>query len=489
MSKGFALALVFLFLTASCIIVTKPVSGATMTENSWVTKAPMHFARANIGVAVANGQIYAIGGDNGTEMGNVSPGTSMTMNVVNVSEAYNPSSNTWVSTDPMPTARALFGTAVYQNKIYCIGGYNGANLFIGPESWNWETKYYDISANEVYDPATNTWATKASIPTPRYSAATNIVDGKIYFIGGYTMANLGKSDNITQVYDPQTDSWATKSSAPLPVVSSASAVVDNNIYVLGMNKSRSFIEIYDPTNDTWIVGGITPLDYWSTGAATNGVDALKRIYFFNENRTDIYDPATDNWTVGATAPTDRLLAIVAVLNETFYLIGGRTGQWGYITMEYPTTLNEQYIPVGYGTPDPSYVLTHTPPKILLLLPPNQTYNESSFSLVFSTDKDVNWAAYSLDEQQNVTLTDNCTIKGGAIINFTLTNMKNGFHNITIYANSTFGYLASETINFKVAKPEPFPTAPVAAISVAVVTVAVVAAGLLVYFKKHKSSKQ
>ena len=483
MSKALALAFVLVFLTASSTILAIPVSGVAVAENSWVTRAPMHFARANIGVAVANGQIYAIGGDNGTEMGNVSPGTSLTINVVNVIEVYNPSSDTWVSAAPMLTARALFGTAVYQNKIYCIGGYSGAAVFIGPENWNWETKYYDIAANEVYDTVTNTWATKASIPTPRFSAATNIVNDKIYVIGGYTQANIDVA-NITQVYDPQADSWATKSSAPLPVTSSASAVVDNNIYVLGRNQSGSFIEIYNPANDVWSIGGKAPLAYWSTGAATNGVNAPKRIYFFNENKTDIYDPATGNWTTGTPPPTDRLLAIVAVVNEVFYLIGGRTGQWGYITMEYPSTLNEQYIPVGYGTPDPSYVLAHTPPKISLLPPENQTYNESSFSIVFSPDRDVNWAAYSLDEQQNVTLTGNYTIKGGDIINFTLSNMKNGFYNITIYANSTFGYLASETINFSVAKPESFPVVPVAAAAVVVAFVLVVI-GLLVYLKKHK----
>ena len=476
MSKAFALALVLVFLTTACLIVDKPVSGANMTENSWVTKTPMHFTRANIGVAVVNGQIYAIGGDNGTEIGNVSPGTSMTMNVVNVNEAYNPSSDTWVSAAPMPTARALFGTAVYQNKIYCIGGYSGKVVFIGPESWNWETKYYDISANEVYDPATNTWATKASLPTPRYSSATNIVNGKIYFIGGYTKANLGKSDNINQVYDPQTDSWETKSSAPMPVVSSASAVLDNNIYVLGMNQSRSIVEIYYPANDTWSIKGITPLGYWSTGAATSGVDALKRIYFFNENRTDIYDPVTDNWTAGATAPTDRLLGIVAVVNETFYLIGGRTGQWGYITMEYPTTLNEQYIPVGYGTPDPSYLMEITPPKISVLSPLNQTYNESSVPLILNADKAVNWTSYNLDGQQNVTFSGNTN----------LTDISNGVHNITVYAQDTFGNIgSSQTTSFTIAKPEPesLPIVPVIAVSVAVLSLVV--AGLLVYHKKHK----
>ena len=242
----------------------------------------------------------------------------------------------------------------------------------------------------------------------------------------------------------------------MPVVSSASAVVDNNIYVLGMNQSRSFVEIYYPANDTWSIKGITPLGYWSTGAATNGVDALKRIYFFNENRTDIYDPVTDNWTAGATAPTDRLLGIVAVVNETFYLIGGRTGQWGYITMEYPTTLNEQYIPVGYGTLDPSYLMEITPPKISVLSPLNQTYNESSVPLILNADKTVNWTNYSLDGHQNVTFSGNTN----------LTDISNGVHNITIYAQDTFGNIgSSKTTSFTVAKPEPesFPVVPVIAV--------------------------
>jgi len=41
MSKGFALVLVLVFLTASYIIVAKPtLSSDEVTENSWTTKAP-----------------------------------------------------------------------------------------------------------------------------------------------------------------------------------------------------------------------------------------------------------------------------------------------------------------------------------------------------------------------------------------------------------------------------------------------------------------
>ncbi|MGD0204645.1 MAG: hypothetical protein ABSC20_12185 [Candidatus Bathyarchaeia archaeon] len=46
MSKGFALVLVLVFLTASCVMVAKPVSGASAVENTWVSKAPMQVAIA-----------------------------------------------------------------------------------------------------------------------------------------------------------------------------------------------------------------------------------------------------------------------------------------------------------------------------------------------------------------------------------------------------------------------------------------------------------
>jgi len=83
-------------------------------------------------------------------------------------------------------------------------------------------------------------------------------------------------------------------------------------------------------------------------------------------------------------------------------------------------------------------------------------------------------------------------------NITLTALSNGLHNVTVYANDTFGSMgASETISFTVTAPEssetitpeptsssePFPTVQVAVASAA--SVAVAGAGFLVYFRKRK----
>ena len=156
MSKSYALVLFLLFLTASCIIAAKPASSsADLVEDSWVSKAPMHEARANFGIAVVNGKIYAFGGDSGSPMGNAVPAEIRTADTVSTNEECDPSSDTWTFKKPMPTARALLGVAVYQNKVYCIGGYYGRYTYTNGVLD--KTEYFNTGVNEVYDPATNTW--------------------------------------------------------------------------------------------------------------------------------------------------------------------------------------------------------------------------------------------------------------------------------------------------------------------------------------------
>ena len=134
MSKSVALLLVLFFMVASCLVVAKPAfSSADVTEDSWVSKAPMHDARSGLGVAVVNGKIYAIGGASNNGF-------------LATNEEYDPATNTWALKAPMPTPRSDFGIAVYQNKIHCIGEY--------------ADRFSATGVNEVYDPVTNTWATK-----------------------------------------------------------------------------------------------------------------------------------------------------------------------------------------------------------------------------------------------------------------------------------------------------------------------------------------
>ncbi len=249
MNKTVALLLVLIILIAATAIATKSVrSSEEATENSWTIKAPIQIARAHIGVAVVNERIYVIGGDAGSEVGNVIPGWGHTYNVV--------------------------------------------------------------SNNEEYDPATNTWETKTPPPCELTSYASVVVDDKIYFIGAYTNSSGLRTGAFFQIYDPESDTWSTGTEAPT--------------YGIGAGLG-----------------------------ATTGLTAPKQISVFEETTTYTYDFTADSWAINTSMPTARLIVGVAVVNDTFYVVGGRSGQHGYITMMYPSSVNEQYTPIGYETPNPT----------------------------------------------------------------------------------------------------------------------------------------
>jgi hypothetical protein len=159
------------------------------------------------------------------------------------------------------------------------------------------------------------------------------------------------------------------------------------------------------------------------------------------------------------------------IGENTTLIGLSDGSHSLVVYAYDTVGN-------VGAQRVTFTIA-VPPKIGVLSPLNQTYDESSVPLIFTVDKTVNWTGYSLDGKQNVTVIGNSTV----------TNMTNGLHSITVLANDTFGNIvASETVDFSVEvpvetpKPQPelFPmTLVVASIGAAVI----VGLGLLVYFKK------
>jgi hypothetical protein len=362
----------------------------------------------------------------------------------------------------MPTARSAFGIAVYQDKIYCIGGYTDGFSATG--------------VNEVYNPATNTWETKASMPTPRLNIQANVVDGKIYLMGG------SPNGTLNQVYNPANDTWQTKASVPTTVSSYASAVVDNKIYVVTSNLNQ----IYDAEKDSWSIGAPTPLPaVLGSAGATTGVKAPKRIYVFGADANlpfwqlttrsftaQSYDPKTDSWTVCAFMPTGRYSASVAVVDDLVYVIGGfttefRTDRFTLNPIYTYSVMNQQYTPFGYGT---------VPLVVSVVSPENKTYAANNVSLAFTLNKPAVWMGYSLDGQETVTVTGNTTLNA----------LSNGLHNITVCAKDEFENTgASETISFSVDVPEPPEYFPTILVIAPFASVAVVGVGLLVYFKKRK----
>ena len=400
-TKSVAFLLVFLSVLSLCIFKVQPVSA---DENSWVTKQSMRTARSGLGVAVANGKIYAFGGDGGS----------------NVTEEYNPVTNTWTAKKPMPTGRSRFGIAVYQNKIYVMGGATAKGF---------------TAVNEVYDPLTDTWETKAPLPrNGRAELTASVVNGKIYVVGGYFFGLYLISSSVLDVYDPETDTWTTKSPMPATVYSCSSAVVDNKIYVIENSfdtRVGSLNQIYDTENDSWSYGRSIPVGVaGAVAVATTAVFAPKRIYVIGgdastNSSNQVYNPENDTWSIGAQLPTSRTYLGVAVIDDTLYAIGGRNSDGTSVDA------NERYRPFAYGT---------MPPVLRVVSPESRVYNVSSIPVVFTATKSIDWSGYSLDSLANVTVGEDAT----------LTELSEGNHSIAVYANDTFGNMgSSSTVSFSV----------------------------------------
>lgn len=358
-----AFALLLLVLSFSISIFSIFVVSAA--EDSWTTKAKMPSKKTGFGVAVVDRKIYAIGGH---PLGGVT---------TDINEEYDPATNRWMSKKSMPNPLAWFGTAVYQNEIYVIGG----AWFLGGTG----SEKTDVL---VYNPAADTWNTsKTPMPTARAGIEAQVVDGKIYVIGGRN-SDEGVI-NVTEVYDPVTDTWATKTPIPTPVSSYASAVVDDKIYIIGgltQTENGTVVsrvglnQIYDPKTGTWSSGMPIPISNGANAGATSGIMAPNRIYIIGGGLNQIYDPANDSWTVGIPIPNsaDRLEnfddVVIAVVNDQLYAMGGI-----YLGEDGNThSVNEQYTPIGYIPEFPSWtILPLLLSAILLVIICKRNYQKQS----------------------------------------------------------------------------------------------------------------
>jgi hypothetical protein len=461
-------------LSSALLVYVDPASAETDSENTWRAAAPVPEAVVGSRAGVVGGKVYVMAGY--------------------LNYQYDPASDTWTARKPMPTPRILFGMAVWQNKIYVIGGGKG----VDSTNYRWSLL---SDAVEVYDPSTDTWQTKQPMPTARADLQASVVNGQIYLVGGkgqlYLADGISRDRfnltiNLNEVYNVANDSWSTAEPVPYSVYSYTSAVCGDKIYIIGGQSLQApmlnlnYAQIYDCANNSWSFSAPMPTAVtFAAACATTGEAAPRRIYVIGgvlEGSYDsvvlgdvqIYDPQNDKWTFGASMPSVRNSHTVAVVDDRLYAIGGKPYGPPYPVLSGDKdtfTHNEVYTPFGYGSPDPAYVLEHYPPKISFLSPLNQTYNETDVSLLFNVDKTVDWMGYSLDGEQNVTITGNITLIG----------LSSGSHSITVYANDTYGNIgASELIYFSVEVP--FPTTLVFA---SIITVAAMGIGLLVYFKKRK----
>ncbi len=226
--------------------------------DQWSKKKSMALASHHVALAELNGKIYVVGGFVLPKSG------PPAWEPINNAWEYDPANDSWKALAAMPTKRGSPNAAAVNGKIYAIGG---ASTHPGSK----ETAVHparphrSVDVNEVYDPATNTWATRSPMPTARNHAAIGVVNNKIYIIGGRIGAAFmlvpAATVDIVEEYDPATDQWGgLKRSMPTPRSAMTWGTYKGRIYVAGgeMRNAQSYgayraVEAYDPVANSWSI--------------------------------------------------------------------------------------------------------------------------------------------------------------------------------------------------------------------------------------------
>lgn len=194
-------------------------------NDKWDILGKMNIPRYNHSVGVANGKIYAFGGQVDI------------VTTIDSIEEYDPATNKWSVKNPMPYKDSQFGIFSLNNKIYVIG--SSRENFL------------------EYDPITETWVRKGSYAyNDAHRHKIVYLNNKIYALGGmsyYTIPivlnTVYTSDDFVTAFTIGSDVMEPRSgkrSVPLTI---------NNVPTDGIYRAEAEIS-YDPNKIT--VSNVTP---------------------------------------------------------------------------------------------------------------------------------------------------------------------------------------------------------------------------------------
>jgi N-acetylneuraminic acid mutarotase len=230
------------------------VDAYNVATNTWSQVASLPSARAHLnGASMINGKLYVTGGSdmNGT--------WTRTLFV------YNPGTNSWSRKADMPRASCDGDQGVIAGQLYvytgCFAAKNLGRVFFR------------------YNPAMNTWVVRAAPRFDHSSGAGAVVNGKFYLAGGYDLVEASPTNSEfeelngkLEVYNPATNSWMTRAPMSRSKAGMAGAALNGKLYLAGGASSggefpENTLQAYDPMTNMWMMKAPMPTRH-SQGAAT-----------------------------------------------------------------------------------------------------------------------------------------------------------------------------------------------------------------------------
>ena len=284
-------------------------------QSFWKSGTKMPTPRSETASAVLGDKIYVIGGLDKKDK------------PLDIVEVYDVKLDKWSVAAPLPIPLDHSAADVFNEKIYLVGG-----------------KGIDSQTSNrlfIYDPVVNKWVEGKSMPTARYALTADFIDGMLFAIGGKNKELMGYAHetlNINEVYDPKADMWTTKALMPTQRHHAASAVLDGKLYVIGGRNTnfpqRLYLddnEMYDSKTNSW--QRLEPMPTKRSASDTAVVDGTIHVFggevcdeggksnkVFGDH--EVYDTKLNKWTKELSMPTARHGPSIQIVNNSIFVIGG-----------------------------------------------------------------------------------------------------------------------------------------------------------------------
>lgn len=201
------------------------------------------------------------------------------------------------------------------------------------------------------------WEEIDPVPGPgRLASTAQVVKGRIYLLGGYTVAADGTERSVpdVNVYDPETRAWTRGADMPVPVDDAVAGVWRDSLIVVvsGWHDDGNVanVQLYDPAADHWYSAGRIPGTpvFGHTGAvvgdAVTYIDGVRTVdgaprYTMEAaswaGALDPVDPTRIEWTRLPPHPGPALYrAAGGVVGLLAVFVGGTDNPYNYDGVGY-----------------------------------------------------------------------------------------------------------------------------------------------------------
>ena len=188
----------------------------------------------------------------------------------------------WRMSTPLPDSRAGYSAGVVDGRLVIAGG-----TYWEGSKGNWVRKIFSARV-DAFDPVSEKWTRLADLPVALAYAASTVVDGRMYVVGGTD----GKAAR-REVFVLEKGSWRRGPDLPGPKVFAKAVTLGKRVAV---------------------VGGMTRFEpYDSAGTCCTSLSASNELLFFDGK----------GWTAGAPYPGPaRWIWTVEGDGKALWLIGG-----------------------------------------------------------------------------------------------------------------------------------------------------------------------